>query len=437
MADIAAYLVDQLLPEAAYRQWVLTFPWTLRFRLAVDRPLFSALLRAFLLSLFAWQRRRGRALGITGGQTGAVTFVQRFGGALNLHPHVHCLVPDGLLVPDPEGGSRFAPLPPPTTEEVEHLLSRIARRLTRVVERHSADEFETAELLHETVAALRRALASAVKPPLPSFELEPTDTPAVPKPLCAKLAGFTLHAAQAVEAHDRSGLERLCRYGLRAPFSQERLTRRADGRVVYHLRRPWPHPQGAACLVLEPHDLLQRLAALLPAPYTHLVRYHGVFASRSAMRRRLPAPPDALEREGPATPPPGGNEAQPGLPSEAGRQPSSRPPRSRRCPLSWAKLLMRVFFIQALRCPRCSEAMLVLALISDPPVVAKILRHLGLPTQVPPPAPARQSGYRDPLGETHAPDGTALVESDPARGHHPDERDEDGNSPHHHPRHPP
>jgi hypothetical protein len=84
MADIAAYLVDQLLPEAPYRQWVLTFPWTLRFRLAVDRPLFSALLRAFLLSLFAWQRRRGRALGIAHGQTGAVTFVQRFGGALNL-----------------------------------------------------------------------------------------------------------------------------------------------------------------------------------------------------------------------------------------------------------------------------------------------------------------------------------------------------------------
>lgn len=49
-----------LLPEAGYRQWVLTFPWPLRFRLAVDRPLFTALLRTFLRTLFAWQRRRGR-----------------------------------------------------------------------------------------------------------------------------------------------------------------------------------------------------------------------------------------------------------------------------------------------------------------------------------------------------------------------------------------
>jgi hypothetical protein len=31
-----------------------------------------------------------------GGQTGAVTFAQRFGGPMNLNPHLHTLVPDGL-----------------------------------------------------------------------------------------------------------------------------------------------------------------------------------------------------------------------------------------------------------------------------------------------------------------------------------------------------
>jgi hypothetical protein len=81
MADIAAALVDDRLPEAPYRQWVLTFPWALRFRLAVDRALFSKLLGVFLRTVFAWQRQRGRALGIRNGHTGAVSFVQRFGGA--------------------------------------------------------------------------------------------------------------------------------------------------------------------------------------------------------------------------------------------------------------------------------------------------------------------------------------------------------------------
>ena len=78
-ADTAAWLVDRLLPEAGYRQWVLTFPWTMRFRLAADRQLLSTMLRAFLQELFAWQRRRGRALGIAHGQTGSVSFLQRFG----------------------------------------------------------------------------------------------------------------------------------------------------------------------------------------------------------------------------------------------------------------------------------------------------------------------------------------------------------------------
>jgi len=46
-----------------------------------------------------------------------------------------------------------------------------------------------------------------------------------------------------------------------------------------------------------------------------------------------------------------------------------------------AQLLLRVFFIQALRCRKCSTAMAVLAFISDPPVIAKILCHLRLPTE--------------------------------------------------------
>jgi hypothetical protein len=55
------------------------------------------------------------------------------------------------------------------------------------------------------------------------------------------VSGFSLHAEQAVVAEDCVGLESLCRYGLRAPFSQRRMQRHTDGRVPYHLRRPWSH----------------------------------------------------------------------------------------------------------------------------------------------------------------------------------------------------
>jgi hypothetical protein len=149
----------------------------------------------------------------------------------------------------------------------------------------------------------------AVRTPVPHDQLcLPGQDPLPPAKLsCARVAGFSLHAAQAVAAHDRAGLERLCRYGLRPPFAQERLTLREDGRVLYHLGRPWPHPQGATCLGLEPLDFMRRLAALVPAPYAHTIRYHGCFANRARSReqlartarsRQLGRPTDERERAG-------------------------------------------------------------------------------------------------------------------------------------------
>ena len=164
-ASTAADLVGRQLPMAPYRQWVLTFPWELRFKLAVDKRFLSKVLRAFLLTLFAWQRRRGRQLGFRG-QTGAVTFVQRlvirqpsfaprtlvscmdnehapaglfartvasqFGGALNLNPHFHSLLPDGLFIAGDNGQLRFQELPAPTDDEVGELLDRLVCRIQRL-----------------------------------------------------------------------------------------------------------------------------------------------------------------------------------------------------------------------------------------------------------------------------------------------------------------
>ena len=51
---------------------------------------------------------------------------------------------------------------------------------------------------------------------------------------------------------------------------------------------------------------------------------------------------------------------------------------------------VRSFHLDVLKCPKCSASMVVLALISDPPVVTKILRHLKLPTAPPPLAAPRE-----------------------------------------------
>ena len=55
----------------------------------------------------------------------------------------------------------------------------------------------------------------------------------------------------------------------------------------------------------------------------------------------------------------------------------------------WAELMRRTFGIDVLACPRCGGRLRLVALIDQAPVIHRILRHLGLPTDVPEPQPAR------------------------------------------------
>ena len=60
-----------------------------------------------------------------------------------------------------------------------------------------------------------------------------------PGELCCDIERFSLHAKVRLAAHDRDGLERLCRYVARPPFRADRLSLDDAGRVVYALRRRW------------------------------------------------------------------------------------------------------------------------------------------------------------------------------------------------------
>ena len=49
--------------------------------------------------------------------------------------------------------------------------------------------------------------------------------------------------------------------------------------------------------------------------------------------------------------------------------------------ISWARLLKHVFDVDVEHCPNCGGALKIIAAIDDPPVIVKILSHLGLPTR--------------------------------------------------------
>jgi hypothetical protein len=161
----------------------------------------------------------------------------------------------------------------------------------------------------------------------------------------------------AVPARRRDRLEHLVRYLVRPPLALDRLTESPGGQLLYHFRRPWS--DGSTALLLDPRELLERLAALVPPPRRPLLADHGLLAPRAEWRSAIvptPAPADTRA-------------------AEAGRS-------SRRWP--WARLLHRVFAIEILVCERCGGPRRILGAVTEPHAVRRVLVALGLAAKPPP-----------------------------------------------------
>ena len=322
-----------------------------------------------LREIFKSLRRRARRAGVCEPRAGAISFVQRFGGALNLNVHFHCVIPDGVFA---RGGGKvgFSQLGALSDDEVKAVLLRIVTRLLRLL-RPRADAAATDSSPPDTLTLAQAESLLPVASPPPAI--------AVVRKLTAFVDGFSLHAGVHLHANDRQGLEHLCGYGARPALSLERLGSLPDGRLTYRLKRPLG--DGRNSLVLDPLELLRRLATLVPPPRRHLVRFHGVFAPNSSWRREvIPAGPES-------TLPPLCNSPDPQPASrEELEAPTPLAPRPSRIP--WSELLLRVFREDVLLCP-CGGRRLVLAFVTAPQTVRAILEHLGLPATGPPIASAR------------------------------------------------
>jgi hypothetical protein len=90
-------------------------------------------------------------------------------------------------------------------------------------------------------------------------------------------------------ADQRKELEQLCRYITRPAIANERLKRNRAGQVVLQLKSPYK--DGTTHIVMEPLEFMERLAALVPRPRLHLIRFHGVLAPNAKLRSKfVPAP---------------------------------------------------------------------------------------------------------------------------------------------------
>ena len=381
MAEAGSHLVDNILPFAPYRQFVISFPITLRFWLNGNRKLYSKVHRIITRSVSEYYESKAISLGIKNPKSASVSFTQRWGSSLNLNPHIHLLALNGVYT-EVNGEPKLKVLPAISDEETSTLIETIASRTIKLLRKENyLDEDctliqlpELDELFQEN-ESLRKATEASISGRIAfgpnagkrvtrigsSFGYE-EEIPLAKGKRCYSLNGFSIHANRSIRTHARKKLEELIQYMARGPLSNERLEIRADGKIKLKLKSKWS--DGTSHLLFTPHEYLEKLTALIPPPRTHMTRWQGAFAPASPIRQKIvlnPKKKKAFQFKE--------DEKEKSLNSS-----------------SWAKMLARVFKIDVTKCEHCGGNLYPVSAVIDPSQTSRYLKHMGLP-HLPPEKP--------------------------------------------------
>ena len=190
------------------------------------------------------------------------------------------------------------------------------------------------------------------------------------------------------EAGPRGGLRR-GRKTARVAAARPRRPDRARIRYVLprHKAATWVGPgrgrkstrPGANGLVeLSPFEFLDRLADLVPPPRKHRHRYHGVFAPNHRLRKAVTALAIGnVSKQREATTGGDGNDGHATGGCCDANHATLKPRSHDTSRIAWAKLMARVGEEFPLECPACGGDIRLIAFITEPGPIRKILTHLG------------------------------------------------------------
>ncbi|SMF27667.1 Putative transposase [Pseudobacteriovorax antillogorgiicola] len=384
MSERAINLTDEVIPFVPTRHWVLSLPFELRYWMASDDDLLKKVNGIFCAEINNYLCKKARKLGVKGGETGIVSFLQRAGGALNLNLHYHLLVLDGLYTTGEDGSPIITRFPGIENDELACVVRGVSRRVIKYLRKTGRLSEDGEEVYigddrdeeHEALSHLKRASVSSrialgpraglkVRRVGSSFGFE-EEIPKNQSYGCVSMNGFSIHAATSIKAHERDRLEKLLRYLGRGPVSHERISLDENGNILYKLKSSY---DGATHVMFSPMEFIEKLASMIPPPYKHQVNYYGCLSSHSKLRAEIVGSlavefcgQDYLQQEFQND-------------GEAEVEPDD-PPASRYIP--WAELLKRTFGIDLSTCPKCGGRVRVIAAIIETEAVFKILNHVGL-----------------------------------------------------------
>ena len=236
-------------------------------------------------------------------------------------------------------------------------------------------------------------------------QTEPVPAAAAADMLAWENSGFSVDASVRITIIDRDvpsyfrSLEHLLRSFARPSFALERLSviRGPDGRATRvryvlprHKAANWvgrgrgrksTRPGANGLVELSPFEFLDRLADLVPPPRKHRHRYHGVFAPNHKLRRAVTALAIGnIGKRGDATT---GGHGGDGHGSRGCCDANQKPRSHDTSRIAWAKLMARLGEEFPLQCPGCGGDIRLIAFITEPGPIRKILTHLGEPLEPP------------------------------------------------------
>lgn len=351
--DRTGFLQERIIGNTPVRQYVLTLPPPLRVFFAFHPKLVSKVLGQFLRYIFAYLAKAARKLLRARGdewrncrvghlKPGAITSIQRLATDLSLNLHFHCLVTNGVFVKmSSDATPWFLELPEPSTDDIAELATKICRWTCDLLEREGVWK----PVREECSSSLKTVAGYfSERGRRPRFfrycgvaSDQETDVPVDRD----NVFGFNVYTRESVRGGDRKNLRRLIRYILNPPFTSKQL--RPDptsaGHVLIDLKRPMR--DGTETLRLTIRQFLDRLVWATPRPNTHLLRFHGVYASRAALREEVipEAPPKFVP------------------PAESDETPEDYE--------AWSELHSHTFPENRGRCPLCGGKQKLMALITD------------------------------------------------------------------------
>lgn len=240
MNDEADHIIRNVIPEITTRQWVMSFPYKIRYLLAHNQKLTNEFLKIFITTIQSYQKKRIKN---KNAKIGAITFIQRFGSALNLNVHFHSLITDGVYIANKDNTYYFVRLPHPSHEELQKLVNKIKNKIERKIQKLPTDQLPFDEESLEDISQLSITHQAAFgerkgknlrQYGIKSIEVEPEDQ----DPTTANNSGYSLNARVWIAHNKRKKLEQLIRYMARGPIAQERLSETYTGQLLYKLKTP-------------------------------------------------------------------------------------------------------------------------------------------------------------------------------------------------------